>query len=514
MRSPHTEASPPIMTVTALNIASPQPTGQTGVGAGANAGDAGPLAGFEALLSALFPQVDPAGATGMTAANANPLAADGDAAVDGEATADDAEAAVDPAAPTAGDAAVALAASLMVAQPAAEAAPVTTAKAPDAPVSGKDKTKGVPAFPAQQAANPRAGLAEQAELAAEAADAGVDAAAGAEAFAEPMTPPLGDETANRAQAAPQQQARNPAAAPAPAAAPVAQPEPTPTAVVDTPVESATPASETAVEAQADVLPRTDSLTTPAPAAATTNRSTKTERAKAVDDASAASDEAPPSDAVDKPLAAKAAATAATRPAGTVEERDVALKDTKATVDEADASDTLVQGETRAAAQAATPTAHAASSVRGGAETVANLAAQVVKKLGEKTTRFDVQLDPHGLGKVDVRIEIGAHGRITAGMTFENPQAAADVKARASELQKALEQAGFDISGGISFDVAQDQGQRQQQNNAWQDQGDAGRAFQGRAFRAALETAGDAADAANQGALRLRRGVNSGVDVRI
>ncbi len=501
------------MTVTALNIASPQPTGQTGVGAGANAGDAGPLAGFEALLSALFPQVDPAGATGMTAANANPLAADGDAAVDGEATADDAEAAVDPAAPTAGDAAVALAASLMVAQPAAEAAPITTAKAPDAPAFGKDKTKGVPAFPAQQAANPRAGLAERTELATEAADAGANGAAGAEPFAEPMTPPLGDETANRAQAAPQQQARNPAAPPAPPAAPVAQPEPTPTAVVDT---SATPASDAAVEAQAqtDVLPRTEGLTTPAPAAATANRSTKTERAKAADDTSAASDETPPSDAVDTPLAAKAAASAATRPAGTVEERDVAPKDTKATVDEADASDTLVQGETRTAAQAATPTAHAASSVRGGAETVANLAAQVVKKLGEKTTRFDVQLDPHGLGKVDVRIEIGAHGRITAGMTFENPQAAADVKARASELQKALEQAGFDISGGISFDVAQDQGQRQQQNNAWQDQGDAGRAFQGRAFRAALETAGDAADAANQGALRLRRGVNSGVDVRI
>jgi len=99
------------------------------------------------------------------------------------------------------------------------------------------------------------------------------------------------------------------------------------------------------------------------------------------------------------------------------------------------------------------------------------------------------------------------------MTFDNPQAAADVKARAAELQRALEQAGFDLSGGMSFDVAHDRGQ-QQQNQAWQDQGDAGRAFQGRAFRAALETAGDAADAANQGALRLRRGVNSGLDLRI
>lgn len=504
------------MTVTALNIASPQPAGQTGVGGGANAGDAGPLAGFEALLAALFPQVDPTAGTSVAAANANPLAADGETAIDSDATAADAETVDDATAPTAGDAAAALAASLMVAQPAATPAPGTTDKAPDTPPAfGRDKTKGAPAFPALQAANPRASLAEKTGLAIDAADSGVDAA-GAEASAEPMTPPLGDETTTRAPAAPQQQARNPAAPPMPAGAPVAQPEPTSAAILDAPAEPTTPASEAAVEAaaQTDVLPRTEGLPAPAPTAAT-NRTAKSERAKVADDA-AGSDEAPALNAADKPLSAKAATSAATRPAGTVEERDVAPKDTEATVDEADASDTLIQGETRTAAQAATPTAHAASGVRGGAETVANLAAQVVKKLGEKTTRFDVQLDPHGLGKVDVRIEIGAHGRITAGMTFENPQAAADVKARASELQKALEQAGFDLSGGISFDVAQDQdqGQRQQQNNAWQDQGDAGRAFQGRAFRAALETAGDAADAANQGALRLRRGVNAGVDVRI
>lgn len=508
------------MTVTALNIASPQPAGQTGVGGGANATAAGPLAGFEALLSALFPQVDPAGATSMTAANATPLSADGDTEIDSTPTTDDAAAADDDAAaPTAGDAAVALAASLMVAQPSATPAPATTAKAPDTPPAfGKDKTKGAPAFPAQHAANPRAGLAETAELAAEAPDAGVDAVdSGIDPSTGPVTAPVRDESAPRGQTAPQQLARNPAAAPTPVAAPVAQPDPTPppTAVADAPVESPATASESAVEtsARSDVLPRTESLPAPAPAAATT-RTAKSERTKAKDDASAASDDAPPPNAADKPLSAKTATSAATRPAVSVEERDVAPKDAKATVDETGSSDTLIQGETRTAAQAATPTAHAASSVRGGAETVANLAAQVVKKLGEKTTRFDVQLDPQGLGKVDVRIEIGAHGRITAGMTFENPQAAADVKARASELQKALEQAGFDLSGGISFDVAQDQGQRQQQNNAWQDQGDAGRAFQGRAFRAALETAGDAADAANQGALRLRRGVNAGVDVRI
>ena len=115
--------------------------------------------------------------------------------------------------------------------------------------------------------------------------------------------------------------------------------------------------------------------------------------------------------------------------------------------------------------------------------------------------------------MDVRIDIGAHGQITAAMTFDNPQAAADLRARAAELHRLLEQAGFDLSGGLTFDVAGDRGQQQRQ--AWQDQADSnGQAFGGQAFRAALETAGDAADAAVQGALRLRRGVTAGLDLRI
>ena len=39
--------------------------------------------------------------------------------------------------------------------------------------------------------------------------------------------------------------------------------------------------------------------------------------------------------------------------------------------------------------------------------------------------------------MDVRLEIGAHGRVTAAMTFENPQAAADVKVAAPEAEAEL-----------------------------------------------------------------------------
>ncbi|MDZ4374424.1 MAG: flagellar hook-length control protein FliK, partial [Phenylobacterium sp.] len=178
------------------------------------------------------------------------------------------------------------------------------------------------------------------------------------------------------------------------------------------------------------------------------------------------------------------------------------------------SDSTPAVEARAAShtESSSATPSTTAPVRGSPETVAALAAQIIKKLEGRSTRFDVELNPDGLGKVDVRIEIGAQGRMTASLTFDNAQAAQDLKARANDLQRAMEQAGFDMSGGFSFDLAQDHGR---QHQGWQDaRPEMSDSFRGKAFRAALETAGDAADAAAQGALQLRRGVNAGLDLRI
>jgi flagellar hook-length control protein FliK len=136
---------------------------------------------------------------------------------------------------------------------------------------------------------------------------------------------------------------------------------------------------------------------------------------------------------------------------------------------------------------------------------------MIKKLDGRSTKFDVELDPAGLGKVSVQVEIGAHGRVTAAMSFDNPEAAAELRGRANELQRSLEQAGFDLSGGMSFDVAGDQGRPGQGQFTAQDR-ETGSGFRGRAFQAALETAGEAD--APAGSLSLRQGLRSGVDVRI
>lgn len=508
------------MTVTALNTATTSSVGPAGGGLAAKTAGAGALAGFEALIASLFPQAEPgaaslpAAATLGVAAVADPALGDGKGAPSAEPALEE-SATLDTSAPTAGDAAVALAASLMAAQPATVPTQATTATDPTPTTAfGKDKTKGAPAFPALQVANPHARLAEKAEQAVT-AETGTDAAAQEPAEAAPTAAPASPRTTLPPQARAATTPQAPFTPPIPTGA-----DPTPPVAA-----AAVPTAPAADDAPvvADPSAATDGLMgaseLPVETPPIAPRATKTERAKASDDTPKPnSDEPEPLAAADKPLHARAAQGAAKTASATVDDAQAKTGEAKTAVEEApaaDSPDAPILGETRAAAQAAAPASHTVQGPRGTSETVANLAAQVVKKLGEKTTRFDVQLDPHGLGKVDVRIEIGAQGRITAGMTFDNPQAAADVKARATELQRALEQAGFDISGGISFDVAQDRGQQsQQQNQAWQDQGDAGRALQGRAFRAALETAGDAAEAANQGALRLRRGVNAGVDFRI
>jgi flagellar hook-length control protein FliK len=141
----------------------------------------------------------------------------------------------------------------------------------------------------------------------------------------------------------------------------------------------------------------------------------------------------------------------------------------------------------AALAQAQATPAAAKSV--GASIAGQIADQVIKSVNGKSTRFDVALNPAGLGQVNVKVEINAAGQVTAALSFDNPHAAAEARAHAGELQQALEQAGFNLGqGGLSFDVG-----GQGASLARQDQG------QGQPFRAPPSSAfinlADTADAA-------------------
>ena len=129
----------------------------------------------------------------------------------------------------------------------------------------------------------------------------------------------------------------------------------------------------------------------------------------------------------------------------------------------DGARTLDAGAARQTQAPAPVTVHA---VRGSPQTVAALSSEIARKLEARHSRFDVALDPHGLGRVDVKVEVGPSGALAASLNFDNPQSAELLRARQHELQAALEQAGFDLSGGISFTSggADDRASRQRQTH--------------------------------------------------
>ncbi|ATC26697.1 flagellar hook-length control protein FliK [Caulobacter vibrioides] len=160
-------------------------------------------------------------------------------------------------------------------------------------------------------------------------------------------------------------------------------------------------------------------------------------------------------------------------------------------------------------------AAAPAPVRSSPETVAALSAEIIKKADAKTTRFDVALTPDGLGKVDVRIEIGRDGVLTASMRFDTVHAAQELRGKANELRQALADAGFNVAdNALSFDVSSQGGQSQNPFFAFEGWGDQGqRAFSGRAFQAAL-TGEEDITITPELLPGLKTVADSGLDIRI
>jgi flagellar hook-length control protein FliK len=91
-------------------------------------------------------------------------------------------------------------------------------------------------------------------------------------------------------------------------------------------------------------------------------------------------------------------------------------------------------------------------VRATSETAAALAAEMARKLDARVTRFELRLDPGGLGQVQVALEIQSGGEVTAHLRFDRPEAMHELRARADELRETLQQAGFSVaSGSLSFE---------------------------------------------------------------
>lgn len=111
----------------------------------------------------------------------------------------------------------------------------------------------------------------------------------------------------------------------------------------------------------------------------------------------------------------------------------------------------VGGPLAAAADGVGASVHATSLSASAIQTTAHLAAQIAQRLEGRSTRFEMALTPDDLGRVDVTLDIDSDGGLTARLAFDNPLAATELRGRADELRRQLQEAGFTVgSDSLSF----------------------------------------------------------------
>lgn len=119
------------------------------------------------------------------------------------------------------------------------------------------------------------------------------------------------------------------------------------------------------------------------------------------------------------------------------------------------------------------------------DATAQISAQIIRKLEGRSTRFEMALTPEELGRVDVKLDIDADGKLAARLAFDNPAAATDLRGRVDELRRQLLEAGFQLAAD-AFEFAE----RDSQSSAF-DRGQDHQASSRRAFAQADQITTDA-----------------------
>ncbi len=82
-----------------------------------------------------------------------------------------------------------------------------------------------------------------------------------------------------------------------------------------------------------------------------------------------------------------------------------------------------------------------------------VAVRITNAANAGTERVQIQLRPEHLGRVEVKLDFNADGRVTATVTADRPETLAQLQRDASSLDRALQQAGLDTdSGGMNFNL--------------------------------------------------------------
>lgn len=191
------------------------------------------------------------------------------------------------------------------------------------------------------------------------------------------------------------------------------------------------------------------------------------------------------DAADQPQAAIADAAKPTQPAhaaaqATASAAPQANAQTPAAAADVAAPAIADAGATAAAASTASAQPAATSEAAKAAATPAALQlapaatiqvySRIIERADGRAQRFEVRLDPAELGRVDVRIEIGADKKVHAVLAAHDSAALTDLMRGQRALERALTDAGLDLSDkGVSFELSSDSGRG---NASQQREGDA------------------------------------------
>jgi flagellar hook-length control protein FliK len=115
----------------------------------------------------------------------------------------------------------------------------------------------------------------------------------------------------------------------------------------------------------------------------------------------------------------------------------------------------------ATAAAPSPTVTVATNA---AVPLSGLALEIAISARSGNSRFEIRLDPAELGRIDVRIDVDRNGQVTSHLMVEKPDTLSLLRQDASQLQRALDEAGFSTGdGGLQFSL-RDQSSSGQNDN--------------------------------------------------
>jgi flagellar hook-length control protein FliK len=119
----------------------------------------------------------------------------------------------------------------------------------------------------------------------------------------------------------------------------------------------------------------------------------------------------------------------------------------------------------AARTSATETVRAATpAMQNAPATTVQVYQRMVERFDGRAQRYEIRLDPAELGRVDVRIEVGADKKVHAVLAAHDSAALTDLMRGQRSLERALNDAGIDLAkNGIRFELSGDQGRNPANN---------------------------------------------------